>query len=59
MFVLLPSIKLFLLEKLTKTSANAPAHGKHILMGDLRIRYLGEISGHKTLSLDMRMENRH
>lgn len=29
-FVLLPFIKLFLLEKLTKISANAPAHGKHI-----------------------------
>lgn len=58
MFVLLPSIKLFLLEKLTKISVNAPAHGKHIVMVGLRIRYLDEITEHKTLSLDMRMENR-
>lgn len=33
-------MKPLLLEKLTQISANAPAHGKHILVGDLRVRYL-------------------
>lgn len=57
LFVLLPSMKPLLLEKLTKISANAPAHGKHILVGDLRVRYLDNWA--QNMSLDMKMENRH